>query len=90
MSEIRQQEQHTHTHTHRGKERERENLHCVQWNITRGNRSNNIYNKSCHIDCQLKLDKFLNIRINRPTPSDNLNLQRTIKVVNSYASNINL
>lgn len=53
-------------------ERKAPNLDSIQGHVTRWHSSNHIYYKCGNINSQLELDEFLNIRIDRPSPTNNL------------------
>lgn len=48
------------------------NLHSGKWNITTRNSSYNVNYESGDIDCELKLDEFLNVGVHWSSPTNNL------------------
>lgn len=47
----------------KGKCNRKSNLDSGKWNVTTRNSSYNVNDKSSDVDCELKLDKFLNVGV---------------------------
>ena len=56
----------------RAKRNRNSNLHSGKWNATTWDSSYNVNDKSGNIDCELKLDEFLNVGVDWSSPANNL------------------
>ena len=64
----------------KGKCNRKSNLDSGKWNVTTRNSSYNVNDKSSDVDCELKLDKFLNVGVDWSSPANNLYYQKPHQV----------